>query len=44
VAPSVVITPPNNFTHVQLSWRQGVLLQDAATHPGTYITPVADGA
>jgi hypothetical protein len=41
---TITITPPNDFSHAQLSWTQGVLLQDAATHPGTYITPVASGA
>jgi hypothetical protein len=41
---TMLITPPNDFSHAQLSWSHGVLLQDAATHPGTYITPVASGA
>jgi hypothetical protein len=41
---SLVITPPNDFTHAQVSWPQGVLLQDGATHPGTYVTPVVSGA
>ena len=36
----MVITPPNAYTQAQLTWNQPVLLQDAATHPGTYITPV----
>lgn len=40
---TILITPPNDFTHAQLSWSQGFLLQDAATHPGSYITPVAAG-
>jgi hypothetical protein len=39
-----VITPPNDFTHAEVTWKQSVLLQDAATHPGTFITPVAPGA
>jgi len=40
----LVITPPNAFTQGQLTWRQSVVLQDGATHPGTYITPVAAGS
>jgi hypothetical protein len=40
----MVITPPNASTQTELAWNQSVLLQDAATHPGTYITPVAAGA
>jgi hypothetical protein len=40
----MVITPPNTYTQAQLTWNQSVLLQDAATHPGTYISPVASGA
>jgi hypothetical protein len=27
-----------------LDWAQGVVLQDAATHPGTYVMPVASGS
>jgi hypothetical protein len=41
---TVVITPPNDFTHAEVTWDQSVLLQDGATHPGTYITPVVAGA
>jgi hypothetical protein len=41
---TIMITPPNDYSHGQLSWSHSVLLQDAATHPGTYITPVAPGA
>lgn len=40
----LVITPPNDFTHAELTWHQSVLLQDGATHPGTYISPVLPGA
>lgn len=40
----MVITPPNTFTQAELTWNQGVLLQDGATHPGTYITPIVPGA
>jgi hypothetical protein len=41
---TIVITPPNDFSHAEVSWSQDVLLQDGATHPGTYVTPVASGA
>jgi hypothetical protein len=40
----MVITPPGDYTHAQMAWDQGILLQDAATHPGTYISPVEPGA
>jgi uncharacterized protein DUF4232 len=40
----LVMTPPNTFTQAQLTWNQQVLLQDGATHPGTYIGPVTAGA
>jgi hypothetical protein len=40
----IVITPPNDFRHAALTWHQQVLLQDAATHPGTYVSPVRPGA
>lgn len=40
----LVITPPNDYTHAELTWNQDIVLQDAATHPGTYITPVAAGS
>jgi hypothetical protein len=39
----MVITPPNDFTQAELTWNQDVLLQDGATHPGTYITPIVSG-
>jgi hypothetical protein len=39
----IVLTPPNTFTQAQLTWHQGVLLQDGATHPVTYIGPVTAG-
>jgi len=39
----LVITPPNAYTQGQLTWSQSVVLQDGATHPGTYITPVVAG-
>jgi hypothetical protein len=40
---TLVITLPNETKSYDLPWRWGhVLLQDAATHPGTYISPVGD--
>jgi Domain of unknown function (DUF4232) len=40
----VIVTPPNDFSSVNVPWTQDILLQDAATHPGTWITPVQSGA
>ncbi|HEY0933095.1 MAG TPA: DUF4232 domain-containing protein [Trebonia sp.] len=40
----MVITPPNADTQAEVTWNQPVLLQDGATHPGTYITPVMTGS
>lgn len=40
---NIVLTPPNTTTSVTLPWSASVLLQDAATHPGTYLTPIALG-
>ena len=40
----LVITPPNAYTQAELTWNQSVVLQDGATHPGTYITPVVAGS
>jgi hypothetical protein len=40
----LVITPPNAYTHAEVTWSQRVLLQDGATRPGTYITPVVSGS
>jgi hypothetical protein len=38
---TIVITPPNETTSKQVPWGfQPVLLQDGATHPGTYVGPV----
>ncbi|MFC9633357.1 DUF4232 domain-containing protein [Streptomyces mirabilis] len=40
-ATSVVVTPPNETASTTLAWPGGsVLLQDGATHPGTYTGPV----
>ena len=40
----MVITPPNDETQAELAWGPFVLLQDKATHPGTYISPIVSGA
>jgi hypothetical protein len=40
----MVITPPNDYTQAELTWDQSVVLQDGATHPGTFITPVTSGS
>jgi len=42
--PHVVITPPDDYTQAELTWQQDVVLQDAATHPGTYLMPVVSGS
>lgn len=40
----IVITPPDEVSSAALQWPGGaVLRQDAATHPGTFIDPVAPG-
>lgn len=40
-ATSVIVTPPNETTSATLTWPGGsVLLQDGATHPGTYVGPI----
>jgi hypothetical protein len=39
----MVITPPDDFTQAELTWNQSVVLQDGATHPGTFILPVVAG-
>lgn len=40
----MVITPPNDDTQAELTWSPFVLLQDKATHPGTYISPIVSGS
>lgn len=40
---TMVITPPGAFAQAELTWHQTVVLQNGATHPGTYISPVAPG-
>jgi len=44
VVAKLVLTPPNTFTQAHVTWNQKVLLQDGATHPGTFIGPVTAGA
>jgi hypothetical protein len=39
----VKLTPPNTTTTVTLSFSAAILLQDAATHPGTFLTPIELG-
>ena len=43
VVDTLVVTPPNTYTQAQVTFDKSILLQDAATHPGTYITPVVPG-
>ena len=40
---NIVLTPPNTTTSITLPWSASVELQDSATAPGTYLTPVALG-
>ncbi len=40
----MVVTPPNDYTQAEVTWNQSVLLQDGATHPGTYISPIVSGS
>ena len=40
---NIVLTPPNTTTSITLPWSVGVMLQDASTTPGTYLTPVSLG-
>lgn len=41
---SIIVTPPNDYSHGQLNWSKTLLLQDAATSPGTWLMPVANGS
>jgi hypothetical protein len=41
---TIIVTPPNDYSAKQLPWSKTLLLQDAATHPGTWITPVQAGS
>jgi hypothetical protein len=41
----LLVTPPGEVNAITLEWTRGpVLDQQAATHPGTYVTAVASGA
>ena len=40
----IVLTPPDDRAQTRLTWKQAILLQDAATRPGTWIQPVRPGA
>lgn len=42
---SLVVTPPDETTPLTVPWTAGdaIQRQDSATHPGTYISPVAAG-
>jgi hypothetical protein len=40
----IIITPPNDYSHGQVSWFKTLLLQNATGTPGTYITPVTAGS
>jgi hypothetical protein len=40
---TIIMTPPNDRTSKQLRWSKILLLQDSATHPGTWLTPVQAG-
>jgi hypothetical protein len=40
-ATTLVITPPNETSQATVTWPGGsILLQDGATHPGTYVGPI----
>lgn len=40
----IIVTPPDQYTHGYVPWSQAVVLQDGATHSGTWIEPVQPGA
>jgi Domain of unknown function (DUF4232) len=41
---TIIVTPPNDYSSKQVPWSKTLLLQDTATRPGTWITPVAAGS
>jgi hypothetical protein len=45
VPARVTVTPPDETSHADVGWLRGIVVirQDGATHPGTYIGPVAPG-
>ena len=40
----MMITPPNGGAQAELTWSPFMLLQDKATHAGTYISPIVPGS
>jgi hypothetical protein len=40
----ILVTPPDDYSHTSVAWSQSLLLQDAATHPGTWIEAIQPGA
>ncbi|WP_019929870.1 DUF4232 domain-containing protein [Nocardia sp. BMG111209] len=40
----ILVTAPDDTEHAKIAWNVTVLLQDEATHPGTYVGPVLPGA
>jgi hypothetical protein len=45
VPARLFVTPPDETAHATISWLPGIIVvrQDGATHPLTYIGPVAPG-
>jgi hypothetical protein len=45
VPTRLLVTPPDEFSTITLTWTRGpVIDQQAATHPGTFVTALAPGA
>ena len=40
---AIELTLPGDATHIQVTWSAAVMLQDAATHSGTYSGPFVSG-
>jgi hypothetical protein len=38
------VTPPNTYTSANVTFSASIVLQDGATHPGTYISPIVSGS
>jgi Protein of unknown function (DUF4232) len=38
------VTPPNTYTSANVTSSASIVLQDGATHPGTYISPIVSGS
>lgn len=43
-ATMLEVTPPNTYTSANVTFTASIMLQDGATHPGTYISPIASGS